>query len=77
MGRNDPENAAYYAACRDASCAERGSRRPLIGGWVSTRRGAADYGFVLSLSDFESFHVAPAEAFAAGNAAVFLPWERR
>ena len=30
---------------------------------------------MLSVSDLESFHVAPGEACAAGNAAVFLSWD--
>ena len=41
---------------------------------MDTKTGLAEIGFVLSMSEFESFHVAPAEAFAAGNQAVFLPW---
>lgn len=44
-------------------------------GWVNTKEALADKGFILSLSDAEGSHVAAAEGFAAGNMAIFHPWE--
>ncbi|MFI8778704.1 glycosyltransferase [Brachybacterium paraconglomeratum] len=44
-------------------------------GWVDTKAALADHGVVLSTSDAESFHVAPFESLAAGNAAVVLKWD--
>ena len=72
---NDPENAAYYKECREFVREHGLELATSHRGWVSTKEVLKNYGFVLSLSDFESFHVAPAEAFAAGNAGLFLPWE--
>lgn len=71
---NDVDEAAYYAAC-DAYIDSNGLRDAVHWrGWCDMRESLAENGFVLSVSDFESFHVAPAEAFAAGNMALFLPW---
>lgn len=70
----DEDERRYYAAC-DRFILDHGlSEAVSYAGWVDTSVELAHVGFVLSLSDFESFHVAPAEAFAAGNQALFLPW---
>ncbi|KQU68198.1 glycosyltransferase [Phycicoccus sp. Root101] len=71
---NNPAEAAYYQSCQQFILDHGMSDAVEHRGWVDTASELCRYGFVLSLSDFESFHVAPAEAFAAGNAAVFLPW---
>ncbi|MDI3242483.1 glycosyltransferase [Arthrobacter sp. AL08] len=70
----DDDERRYYEAC-DRFIVDHGlSEAVSYAGWVDTASELANIGFVLSLSDFESFHVAPAEAFAAGNQALFLPW---
>ncbi|MFC7594458.1 glycosyltransferase [Terrabacter sp. GCM10028922] len=72
---SDPMNAAYYSDCSEFIQEHGLEEATRHEGWVSTRQVLKDYGFVLSLSDFESFHVAPGEAFAAGNVGLFLPWD--
>src|SRR5699024_9825432 len=69
---NDPAERQYFEDC-DRFIQEK-SLEPAIHypGWSDLREALADKGFLLSVSDFESFHVAPAEAFAAGNIAYFL-----
>ncbi|MDU0479895.1 glycosyltransferase [Staphylococcus chromogenes] len=70
----DDEEAAYYQACDELIEANSLTERVVYSGWTDLKEALADKGFVLSVSDFESFHVAPAECFAAGNIALFLPW---
>ena len=70
----DEDERRYYAACDRFMVDHHLSEAVSYAGWVNTAAELANIGFVLSLSDFESFHVAPAEAFAAGNQALFLPW---
>lgn len=70
----DEDERHYYEACERFAVDHHLSEAVTYAGWVDTTAELAKIGFVLSLSDFESFHVAPAEAFAAGNQALFLPW---
>ncbi|WP_394277415.1 glycosyltransferase [Luteococcus sp.] len=70
----DDKERAYFETC-SRFVAERGLESAVhFAGWTDTSTALADKGFVLSTSDFESFHVAPAEAFACGNIGLFLPW---
>lgn len=70
----DPDEREYYEYC-DAYITRNALDSAItFAGWVDMREALAGMGVVLSVSDFESFHVAPAEAFAAGNVALFLPW---
>lgn len=71
----DPEEREYYEACQQLIVRSNLEDHVNFDGWVDTRIALADVGFILSLSDFESFHVAPAEAFVSGNQALFLPWD--
>ncbi|MEO3942033.1 glycosyltransferase [Paenarthrobacter nicotinovorans] len=70
----NPVERDYYEACDQYILDHNLSDKVTFSGWVDTKEALADFGFVLSLSDLESFHVAPAEGFAAGNQGVFLPW---
>lgn len=71
---NDPHEREYYEECDHFI--QQNSLEDAINypGWSDMKSALADKGFLLSVSDFESFHVAPAEAFAAGNISYFLPW---
>lgn len=72
---NDPQEKQYFDKCREFIF-QRGLGDALSWpGWSDMKISLADKGFVLSVSDFESFHVAPAEAFASENMALFLPWD--
>ena len=71
---NDPAEARYYELC-DRYIAEHNLESAVVyAGWVDTRGELGKYGVVLSMSDFESFHVGAAEAFAAGSVPLVLPW---
>ncbi|MDO5741456.1 MAG: glycosyltransferase family 4 protein [Vagococcus sp.] len=43
-------------------------------GWIEIEQALSQYGIILSLSDSESFHVAPLEAFSAGSVSIVFPW---
>lgn len=71
---NDPSERAYFAACDRYIADQMLGDAVSHGGWVAPEEVIHDYGFVLSTSDAESFHVSPAEGFVAGNQGVFLSW---
>lgn len=71
---DSPTERGYYETCDQYIRMHQLGDVVQTSGWVNTKTHLSNFGFVLSLSDFESFHVAPAESFAAGNQAVFLPW---
>ncbi|MFJ4209602.1 glycosyltransferase [Paenarthrobacter sp. NPDC089675] len=70
----NPIERSYYESCEQYIVDHNLSEKVTFSGWVDTKTALADFGFVLSLSDLESFHVAPAEGFASGNQGVFLTW---
>lgn len=70
----DPEQAKYYAECREFVLANNLEGAVKKSGWADLKQELKDKGIVLSMSDLESFHIAPAEAFCAGNVALFRPW---
>lgn len=70
----DLAESAYYEACNRFISDNNLQDHVTHAGWVDTSNELARTGFVLSMSDHESFHVAPGEGFAAGNQALFLPW---
>lgn len=71
---NDPEQTAYYERC-DTLIADQGlSEAVTWHGWTDMTTALARHGFVLSPSDFESFHVAPVEGTAAGAVPVVWRW---
>lgn len=70
----DPEQQAYYAHC-DALIADEGLADAVIWhGWTEMTSALPQHGFVLSPSDFESFHVAPVEGAAAGAVPIVWRW---
>jgi hypothetical protein len=70
----NPVERDYYEQCEQYIVDHNLAEMVTFSGWVDTKTALADFGFVLSLSDLESFHVAPGEGFASGNQGVFLPW---
>lgn len=72
--RNLPHELAYYAACDKYVQSEGLADHVRFEGWVDIPDEIGKYGFVLSVSDLESFHIAPGEAFSSGNQGLFLPW---
>lgn len=70
----DPIEQKYFADCARYVSDYRLEEAVSHGGWVSPEDVIQDYGFVLSTSEAESFHVAPAEGFVSGNQGLFLSW---
>lgn len=71
----DPAEEEYFQKCSKYIHIHNLSNAIERSGWVDIRKEIHRYGFVLSMSALESFHVAPAESFAAMNQAVFTRWE--
>lgn len=71
---NDPIEQAYFKECDQFIHDHQLEKHIQHGGWVNTEEAIKDYGYVLSTSVAESFHVAPAEAFVAENQGLFLRW---
>lgn len=71
---SDEDQARYFAEC-EALIDELGVRDAVTWhGWTDLDEVLATHGFVLSPSDFESFHVAPVEGAAAGAVPVVWTW---
>ncbi len=70
----DPAQREYFGDC-DRFIEMNGlSGAVHYRGWADMRSELADVGWVLSVSDDESFHLAPAEGFAAGACSAVLNW---
>lgn len=71
---NDPAEALYYKKCDELIRINNLQESIKFSGWADIRKVIHNYGFVLSLSDLESFHIAPSEGFISGNQAVIKNW---
>lgn len=76
--QKDSYEREYYKNCDDFIDANGLGDRVAFKGYVDMTKAMADVGFVLSVSDDEwlpeSFHLAPADGFAAGGQGVLLRW---
>ncbi|MGV6989032.1 glycosyltransferase [Testudinibacter sp. P80/BLE/0925] len=76
--KNNPQEMAYFDECN--RFIEQNNLQPhvVIKGWVDVKTELKDIGFILSTSDNEeipeSFHIAPADGFSAGNQGILLDW---
>ncbi len=70
----DQREREYFEACDRFAAEHKLNEAIEFEGWVNTKERLGDFGFVLSVSDFEGSHVAPGEAFCALNEGVFLEW---
>ncbi|WP_347473324.1 glycosyltransferase [Acinetobacter thermotolerans] len=68
----------YYEKCYNFIKDNQLDNDVVFHGWCDIPKSIKNIGYMLSLSEndelFESFHLAPAEAFAAKNIGLFLPW---
>jgi len=73
----DPMEKEYFEKCNKLIEENSLSDAVIYHGHVEIPKALASeqIGFVLSLSEHESFHLAPAEGFAGGAQGVFLDWE--
>lgn len=76
--KNNSEEMAYFDLCNRYIKENDLNNHVVIKGWVDVKTELKDIGFVLSTSEkdelFESFHIAPADGFSAGNQGVLLDW---
>lgn len=76
--KRDAAEWAYYQDCEQFISDHHLEEYIHIKGWANVQTELVDIGFVLSTSDteeiFESFHIAPADGFAAGAQGVLLDW---
>lgn len=76
--KNNSEEMAYFDLCNRYIEENDLNNHVVIKGWVDVKTELKDIGFVLSTSEkdelFESFHIAPADGFSAGNQGVLLDW---
>ncbi|WP_058234943.1 glycosyltransferase [Devriesea agamarum] len=70
----DPAERKYFEDCEHFIEDNGLTDYVRTAGWSDLRSTVHRHGFVLSMSDLESFHLAPAEAFATGNQGVFVNW---
>lgn len=75
---NNKDQMEYYNKCNKFIQDNNMSEYVILHGWADIPKEIGKIGYILSVSDDEeipeSFHLAPAEAFAAGNIGLFLPW---
>lgn len=76
--KNNPEEMAYFEDCKRFITENKLQKNVIIKGWVDVKTELKNIGFILSTSDNEeipeSFHIAPADGFSAGNQGVLLNW---
>ena len=70
----DPEERAYFAECDEFIAGAGLDEAIRYHGWTDMRAALADTGWVLSVSEDESFHLAPSEGFASGAQGLLLNW---
>ncbi len=76
--KNNQSEMAYYNKCDEFIHENNLHNHVIFKGWVNIKEDIKDIGFVLSTSESdeipESFHIAPSDAFSAGNQGLLLDW---
>lgn len=72
--RESPSERNYFTECERFINDNNLGDVVSYSGYVDIPNSLCDYGIVLSCSDEESFHLAPLEAYAAGDVSVVWPW---
>lgn len=72
--QNNPTEADYYKECNKYIESNNLSSSVIYGGFVSPNHLYENIGYVLSLSDIESFHLAPSEGACTGSIGYILKW---
>lgn len=71
---NDPEERSYFNECENYIKDYNLEDSVIFKGWVERSEMFSNIGYVLSVSDIESFHLAPAEGLCDNTLAFFLDW---
>jgi glycosyltransferase involved in cell wall biosynthesis len=72
--KNNPVEKQYFDNCEQYILENNLQNHIHIKGWVDVKTELKDIGFILSMSDLESFHIAPADGFASGGQGILLRW---
>lgn len=72
---NNPEERSYFRKCENFIKNYGLEDSVIFEGWMERSEIFKNVGYVLSLSDIESFHLAPAEGICDGSMAFLLDWE--
>ncbi|MGP9692334.1 glycosyltransferase [Psychrobacter sp. AOP30-A2-5] len=76
--KNNHNEMNYYISCDKFIKDNNLQNHIVFEGWVDVKKGIKDIGFIISSSNNEefpeSFHLAPADAFCAGNQGLLLNW---
>lgn len=76
--KNDSREMEYYTQCEEYISEHELEHNIEVKGWVDVKTELKDVGFILSTSENEeipeSFHLAPADGFSAGNQGLLLQW---
>lgn len=72
---NNPEERSYFTECENFIKENHLEDSIVIKGWVQRSKMFSNIGYVLSVSDIESFHLAPAEGLCDGTLSFFLDWK--
>lgn len=76
--KNNVDEMNYFNKCDQIILENNLQNHVVIHGWCDIKQEIKNIGYILSLSKDEeipeSFHIAPAEAFCAGNIGLFTRW---
>lgn len=71
---NNPEERSYFRECENFIKDNKLEDSVIFEGWVERSEMFSNIGYVLSVSDIESFHLAPAEGLCDLTLALLLYW---
>lgn len=72
---NNPEERSYFQECENFIKENNLEDSIMVKGWMERSKMFSDIGYVLSVSDIESFHLAPAEGLVDSTLAFLLSWD--
>ncbi|MGL5676769.1 MAG: glycosyltransferase [Cellulosilyticaceae bacterium] len=72
--QRDPQEKTYFEQCEAFIKQHQLEEHIVMKGWVEKTEMFKDIGYVLSMSDIESFHLAPAEAICSYTMGLYLAW---
>jgi glycosyltransferase involved in cell wall biosynthesis len=71
---NDVSNRSYFLKCEDYIKINNLKDSVIFKGWIDRSEMFHDIGYVVSLSEVESFHLAPAEGFCDNTLGLLIDW---
>ncbi len=72
---NNPEERSYFQECENFIKENKLENSVIVQGWMKHSAMFNNIGYVLSVSDIESFHLAPAEGLVYSTLAFILNWD--